>query len=243
MFVTYFKVAGLIVELHTRSQYMQGYCKDFIVEPCVADIVIELNDEILSKEQKYDPECTIDRISLCERTASFRFLNDNIYKYNAFVFHAAAFSADERGIALCAKSGTGKTTHLNLWMDLLGNRMKIINGDKPIVRIKDETPYIYGAPWSGKERLHSNAFAPLTDICFIERSPTNEVVKLEGPEIAQRLSSQMAQSQNPAVIFKNMEFIENLKKQCNFYIIRCNMEIEAAQVAYKAIFGKEYTDG
>ena len=49
---------------------------------------------------------------------------------------------DNDAYAFCAKSGTGKTTHTKLWMQLLGDRMSYINGDKPLIRIIDDQIYI-----------------------------------------------------------------------------------------------------
>ena len=41
-------------------------------------------------------------------------------------------SFDGQGIAFAAPSGTGKTTHIKLWQRLYGDRVEIINGDKPL---------------------------------------------------------------------------------------------------------------
>jgi len=243
MYKSKVKIAGIHLLIETTTWYVHELCKKYLCKFDKPDIEIKVNNEMVLFENKGNMPSSQTEFAICESAAVLRYFNNKLIEFNAFVFHGASFRVNDKGIIFCAQSGTGKTTHLKLWQELCTNHLEIINGDKPIIRFIAGQAYIFGSPWNGKEHFHSNTKSPLTDICFIERSPTNEVVKLDGPEIAQRLSSQMAQSQNPAVIFKNMEFIENLKKQCNFYIIRCNMEIEAAQVAYKAIFGKEYTDG
>ena len=54
--------------------------------------------------------------------------------HDAFVLHSATFDVDGVGVVFAAHSGTGKTTHMLLWQKLLGDKMTIVNGDKPIVR-------------------------------------------------------------------------------------------------------------
>lgn len=243
MFKSKVKIADILVSIESEMWHLHGLCENYLYDFVEPEIDISISKEMIEYENNGIIPNSKTQIAICESAAALRYFNDLLINYDAFIFHGASFKVAEKGIILCAKSGTGKTTHMNLWHKMLGDNFLVINGDKPIIRFLDGCPYSFGSPWNGKEHLHNNIKAKLTDICFIERSSINEVVKLEGPEIAQRLSSQMAQSQNPEVLFKNMEFIELLKKNCNFYIIRCNMEIEAAQVAYKAIFGKEYTDG
>ena len=51
--------------------------------------------------------------------------------------------------AFTAKSGTGKSTHVSLWMQHIPD-CDIMNDDNPIIRLKDDGVYVYGGPWSGK---------------------------------------------------------------------------------------------
>ena len=54
--------------------------------------------------------------------------------YDAFLFHAAVVSYAGCGYAFAAKSGTGKSTHVAQWMHALGDRVTVVNGDKPLLR-------------------------------------------------------------------------------------------------------------
>jgi len=158
--------------------------------------------------------------------------------HNAFVLHSACFDIDGVGIAFTAHSGTGKTTHMNLWQKLLGDKMVIVNGDKPIVRFFDdepEAPYAYGTPWCGKEQLGCNMRTKLQHICFIERSETNFVEPMEKADAIERIFNQVYKPSDPVAVMKTMQLIDRLLSCCKLWTIHCNMEDEAAEVAYNTI--------
>ena len=86
--------------------------------------------------------------------AAYTDIAEKIPLSNAFVLHSATIDVEGVGVAFSAHSGTGKTTHMNLWQELLGDKMVVVNGDKPIVRFFDEEPnqpYAYGT----RQRLAS----------------------------------------------------------------------------------------
>ncbi len=160
---------------------------------------------------------------------------------DAFVLHSATFDVEGVGVAFAAHSGTGKTTHMNLWQEYLGEKMVVVNGDKPIVRFfedEPEQPYAYGTPWNGKERLGCNMRTPLKHICFIERSETNFVEKADKKEVIDRIFNQVYMPKDPIAVMKTMQLIDRLLSSCDLWIIHCNMEKDAAEVAYKTIFNK-----
>lgn len=159
--------------------------------------------------------------------------------HNAIVFHSACFDIDGTGVAFTAHSGTGKTTHMNLWKKLLGNKMVIVNGDKPIVRFFDdepEIPYAYGTPWNGKEKLGCNMRTPLKHICFIERSETNYVESIDKNDVIDRIMNQIYMPKDTTAMIKTIGLIDRLLSLCKLWIVHCSMDIEAAEIAYNTIF-------
>lgn len=157
---------------------------------------------------------------------------------NAFVLHSAVFDVDGTGIALAAHSGTGKTTHMLLWQKLLGERLKIVNGDKPIVRFFDDkpnVPYAYGTPWNGKEHLGCNMRTPLRHIAFIERAESNSCESIAPADAINLIFNQVYMPKDTAAVTKTIELINRLISCCSLWKIKCNMEIEAAQIAYNKI--------
>lgn len=201
------------------------------------DITITTTLEDIEEEKKTseNPEKSFR----CEVANAFRKLATVLPEYDACVFHSCFIKAEDKGIAFSARSGTGKTTHMRLWQEMLGDKMEIVNGDKPIVRIIDGDLFGYGTPWCGKERLGGTGRAPLTDICIIERSETNETIPVSKDEGMLLLVQQIYMPKEIETIAKTMEIINKITEKCNFWKIRCNMEPDAAITAYNAIFGKE----
>lgn len=133
------------------------------------------------------------------------------------------------------------------------HRLTIVNGDKPIVRFFDEDfckekgldipdgtefgiPYAYGTPWCGKERLGTNMRTPLKHICFIERSETNFVTKIDKNEAINRIMKQVYMPKDPVALANTLKLVDRLINSCELWIIHCNMEPESAKIAYDAIF-------
>ncbi len=161
--------------------------------------------------------------------------------HDAFLLHSACFDVDGVGVAFAAHSGTGKTTHMLLWQKLLGDRLKIVNGDKPIIRFFEDdpaSPYAYGTPWCGKERLGCNMRTPLRHICFIERAEENSCTPINASDAVNRIFNQVYMPADPKAAACTLELVNRLLSSCKLWLIRCNMDISAAETSYNAIFGK-----
>ncbi len=193
------------------------------------------NNEIMAE----DRENKGYRRAYLENVAFHRKLAEALPGKNAFVFHSAVFDVEGIGVALAAHSGTGKTTHMNRWQSYLGDKMTVVNGDKPIVRFFDsepEIPYAYGTPWMGKENLGCNMRTPLKHICFIERSDDNFVERIDKDSAVNRIMNQVYMPRDPAAVMKTMQLADRLLSCCKLWIIHCNMDDNAGEIAYKLIF-------
>ena len=163
-----------------------------------------------------------------------------VLDYDAAVFHAALISFDGQGVAFAAPSGTGKTTHIRLWKKLFSDRVEIINGDKPLFTLRDGKFFASGMPWCGKENWGCNKTVPLKAVCFIERAEQNSISPLtENREIMSRLFLQLAMPEEQHLMVKYLEFANKLIKTVPFFLLRCNMDINAAYIAHDGIFGIE----
>ena len=243
MNVTKCIIADFKVAFETDIPRFEKTMRLFLDDFDTPQISVKISDDDVEFEKSIfcDPTVKIYPNTF-KRAALFRKLGDILPLNNAFVLQSALLDVEGVGVAFAAHSGTGKSTHLNLWQQLLGDRMTIVNGDKPIVRFFDdepETPYAYGSPWNGKEGLGCNMRTALKHICFIERSKTNFVEKVEKSVITDRLIKQVYMPQNPVAVMDTMMLVDRLLSCCNFWIIHCNMESEAAEVAYNTIFGAE----
>lgn len=242
MDITKCKIADFNIALETGvrsfSKIMIQYLSDFSKE----DVKIVVTDDDIALEEKLKEVNFEVKYSTTYKLASvYRKIGDWLPLHNAFVLHSATFEVDGVGVAFAAHSGTGKSTHMLLWQKLLGDRLTVVNGDKPIVRFFDDEPdcpYAYGTPWNGKEKLGCNMRTPLKHICFIERAKENSVEKMDPKDAVNRILNQVYMPKNPLALAKTIELINRLMNSCELWKINCNMDPEAAEVAYNAIFGK-----
>lgn len=233
------RIADFNISFESDIKYYDRMMSEFAAEFDSPDFVFRVSDEDLNYEQQiYREEAEIENPIVYKKFVMFRKFGEALPSCDAFVFHSACVDVDGVGIAFAAHSGTGKTTHMNLWQRLLGNKLTIVNGDKPIVRFfgdEPQTPYVYGSPWRGKERLGCNMRTHLKHICFIERSETNFVEKIDKKTVTNRLIKQVYMPKDSIAVMDTMRLVDRLISCCDFWIIHCNMELEAAEVAYSAI--------
>lgn len=236
MWDTYVQIANLNIKFITKYS-IRHICKEYLINPVSKpDIIVTVSENDINKEMMPFPEQERLYPAYYETVCLYRNLCQHLWKYNAMIFHAATFKVDDRAVAFAAKSGTGKSTHLALWQKLLGERLKVVNGDKPIVRFIDDEPIVFGTPWNGKEGLGENTSAVLKDICFIERSITNSVSKLSKEDVINRIFNQTLLPNDPLGKGITLSLIDQLLAKCNIWCIKCNMEQQAAEIAYNTIF-------
>lgn len=236
------ELADLKIELEHMHPRTQKKLLPYSAEFEKADIAIKINQEDIEFERDYTEDEVIRKLDrFLELTAVFRHLAEQLVNFDGAVLHSACFDVDGTGVAFAARSGTGKSTHMMLWQELLGDKMVVVNGDKPIVRFFDDEPnipYAYGTPWNGKEHLGCNMRTQLKHICFIERSETNFVEKISASDAVERIMNQVYMPKDPIAMAKTLELINRLISSCSLWKIHCNMEPEAAKVAYNTIFGE-----
>lgn len=97
---------------------------------------------------------------------------------DALLVHASVVRHRGKGYAFIAKSGTGKSTQVSMWLRYIPD-CDLMNDDNPIVRLIDGKAWIFGGPWSGKTPCYRNVQAPLGALTLIDRAKTNSVEKLD----------------------------------------------------------------
>ena len=134
-----------------------------------------------------------------------------------------------------AKSGTGKSTHTSLWLEHFGERARIINGDKPLLRFIDGKLFVYGTPWCGKEGLNINTSSQLKALCFLERGTDNSIRRLSDSEIVARLFHQLIMPQDMQAADCLLQLLDRTVKEIPVWLLRCNISQEAVITAYEAM--------
>ena len=151
------------------------------------------------------------------------------------LIHASLVRHKGYGYAFIAKSGTGKSTHVSLWLKHIPE-CDLMNDDNPIVRILDGKAYIYGSPWSGKTPCYRNIKAPLGAITRIDRADANSVEKLSPIESFASLLPSCSSMKWDKEIFNNVcNTITKVIETTGIYVVHCLPNREAAIICHDSI--------
>lgn len=167
-----------------------------------------------------------------ETLAVYRKIAERMIDYDTLLFHGSVLAMDGEGYLFTAKSGTGKSTHARLWREQFRERVVMINDDKPLLRFTDEEVWACGTPWDGKHHLSNNLSVPLKAICILERGEDNQIMGMTKRDAFPILVQQSYRPEDAAALTKVMGLLDRLASKVCLYRLTCNMEPEAAQVAY-----------
>ncbi len=170
-----------------------------------------------------------------ERLALLRLIANRMIDYNVILFHSAILALDGKAYLFAAPSGTGKTTHIRLWLSQYP-RAYVLNGDKPFLKVeKDGRIMACGTPWRGKEHLGVNEILPLQTICLLERAPENHIRPLALNEAMDLLLRQAHVPKDPVSLLKALRLVETIGQNTRLFRLGCNMDPEAAFISHNAL--------
>lgn len=152
------------------------------------------------------------------------------------LFHSSVVMVDGEAYVFAAPSGTGKSTHARLWRKMLGEKVTVINDDKPFFKKEGDTWYAYGSPWNGKHGLDSNIKAPIKAICFLEQAPENEIGRIGMEDAFPRLCKQIYFPEKRALCEKAVQLTGNLAR-LPMYLMKCTISEQAAALSYHSMRG------
>lgn len=156
-------------------------------------------------------------------------------KMQTVLIHASLVRQNGYGYAFIAKSGTGKSTQVSMWLRYLSG-CDLMNDDNPIIRIIDGTPYIYGSPWSGKTPCYRNVKAKLGAITRIDRALANSVERLHPIEAFASLLPACSSMKWDSKIYNNIcDTVTRIIEKTGIYTLHCLPNKEAAEVCHQAI--------
>ena len=230
------KIANTILEINAFNESTKRYCKDFLCDE-EAKYVITMTEEDLKNESSNsnDGHVYVNE----EISALYRKIADLLVEDNIIVFHSSAFKVGNDGFLITARSGVGKSTHVNLLDQVMGDDFKYINDDKPLLLVNDDVT-IFSTPWNGKERRGNNISAPLKAIMFLGRSEKPNFRKIiNKEEIYIKLLSQIYLPKEKSKREKALKIADKLLKNINFYEINVNTDEESAKMTYERIIKDE----
>ncbi|MGN0531841.1 MAG: hypothetical protein ACI4IN_03495 [Eubacterium sp.] len=158
-----------------------------------------------------------------------------LIRHNGILLHSSCVVVDGVAYAFSADSGTGKSTHTQLWLKHFGDRAYILNDDKPAIRIIDGRVYACGTPWSGKYDYSTPAVVPLAGICFLERSESNWIKPAETNKAIFNIFNQTIRKLGAAAMDRLMDNLNELFAKVPIYSLGCNISDEAVTTSYNAM--------
>ena len=228
------KIAGLTVGIDNRYRHAEHLCRDYICHGEPSFCVRVTDDEIRAEMAAASSEVTPD---YAESICIYRTICKTLPEYGAFLLHASVVECDGLSYAFAATSGTGKSTHTALWLRHFGERARIINGDKPILRFDGDRVMVCGTPWCGKEGYNVNAESPLHALCFLERGDKNEIAPIDSGEAVMRIFPQILLPTDETAVDRLFALLDRMLRQIPCYLLRCTVSDEAVRVAYNGMKG------
>ncbi len=149
------------------------------------------------------------------------------------LLHASYICHGNRGIVFTAPSGTGKSTQADLWH--LHRGAEILNGDRAVIGLRGETPYVFGFPMSGSSPYCENRSLPLCCIVSLHQGPENHVRRLKGREALRViLNGTYTDPKHRSDLIRNMDTALKLLHTPVFELT-CRPDIGAVETLEEAI--------
>ena len=229
-----YRIADLNIRINNVHSYTDKACRKYLAENQDSGFDFEVSathdDYEMDKGNHEDySEGYLEYISI------YRQIARKILEFDGLILHASVVEMDGKAYAFSAPSGTGKSTHTRLWLEAFDGKARIINGDKPLIRYIDGVLYAYGTPWCGKEMYNVNTRAELKSICFLERASENSIVEIDKNEAVKRIFIQLLLPENNQQTEMFFKMIDILLDKVKFYKLGCNMDVEAAKIAYEGM--------
>ncbi len=227
-----FRIADLNINIDDKYKYANVFCKDYLADnQDYHDFCATPNEKECKSVQNMFPGYSDANL---ETLYIYKAISREIVAFDGFVIHASIIEKNGVSYAFSANSGVGKTTHSKLWLKAFDDA-RIINGDKPLIRIIDGNVFAYGTPWCGKENYNINTKSKLKALCFIERGETNSISRISKSEAVKRIYPQLLIPESPEYLLKLLDLVEKFIDKIPAYVLKCNISEEAAIVAYNAM--------
>lgn len=196
------------------------------------DITIDITDERIEAAMAEHPELRQDDWEYMLTGSDFY---TELINFGGILLHSSCIVVDDMAYAFSADSGTGKSTHTQLWLDYFGDRAYMLNDDKPAIRIIGSKVYACGTPFSGKYDYSTPKVVELAGICFLERSKENWIKKADTAKAVFNIFSQTVRKLNRDKMDNLFNVIEEIFAKVPLYELGCDISQDAMLTSYNAM--------
>lgn len=233
------RMAGLKIGLDNKYPFVFDQCQAYL-----ADDTAPLDLRVCATDEEIDAELSLkigaDSREAAESICLYRGIAGQLYRFDALLMHGAVIGYKQKAYAFLAPSGTGKSTHISLWHRYLGDDVIPVNGDKPILRLEQDSFVAYGTPWAGKEGWQRNVGLPLAGICIVTRAMENTMQRLSPKDCVSALLRQIYLPQDASGTLATLALADTLIAKVPVYLLGCNMTMDAVKASFEALTGYEF---
>lgn len=228
-------LAEHVFRVHCRYPFTEKLCADYRTD-LPAEEEISVSKEDIAREDVSQDENGGGRFAddYLESLAVYRKICESLLDRDILLFHCSALAVGGRAYLFAAPSGTGKSTHTRLWRERFGERVTMINDDKPLLKVTEEKVTVYGTPYGGKDNIQTNTSAEVGGIVLLHRAAENTVAPIGADEAFPALLNQTYRRNDPAGMEKTLDLVWRLTK-LPIFSLGCTVSAEAAEIAYAAL--------
>jgi hypothetical protein len=143
--------------------------------------------------------------------------------------HSSSIVYNGRAYLFSAPSGTGKTTHTNLWEEYCD--VKPLNGDVAMLSVQDSVVYVHGIPWCGTSEKYSNVTVPLGNIIFLKRAGSNVISVMNSFEAVPNICSRsFSPNWNKSLAERTLNVAKEIVAKRPCLLLKCLPEKSAMEL-------------
>lgn len=227
-----YSIADIIVDINVRFPRLKKQAEKYIYNGDLpTDVEINIEEAFYEHMLEKNPQYDYDILEyLCTGSEFY----SSLIQLGGMMLHSSCVVRNNKAYLFSAPCGTGKSTHTNLWLKRFPDAY-ILNDDKPAIRITKNGIYAYGTPFSGKHDISVNKGVLVGGICVLKRDTANHIEKME---VCEALHAILDQTQRPVKeddMDKLLQILDVILCHVPVYKLYCNMDIEAAEVAYNGM--------
>lgn len=233
-----YRIAEINILINPIYDYTKRLIEPFITERADYEFDASASNEEIKRqmEKEQNPvspalyEGSVILTKICKKV---------LESYDGMFFHSSCLRLDGEGYLFTARSGTGKSTHTAFWRELFGDRVTMINDDKPIIRKIDGRFYVCSTPWMGKSNIGTNLIAPIKAVYVLCRDGQNSCEPVSPAAVFRELLEATLIPDKKENTARLLELFDELFSSVKLFRLRCRPDIEAAKTAYAAANSEE----
>lgn len=156
-------------------------------------------------------------------------------KHGKFSIHSASILYKEKAWLFSGHSGMGKSTHTQMWHDLL--QTPYLNGDLNLLGMENSKIIVYGIPWCGTSGIYTTTDHELGGIVLLGRDPEKDFLQELSPseKVIRIMQRMISPSWKERFFSMNLDFAEKIAGQVPILHLLCTRNPSAVYTVQRKI--------